>query len=184
MPKNDVEIAFDGGPDFMTRLQSLATTKDNAQKALEALNLGHDAVAALASAKEQLRSASETKVEADKYAATTRADADAYAAKVRADADAVLAAAESTRQGAIAVEKETKTHRDTLASATVEAKQTQAIAEQTVSEYTCKQQELDAKTAKFKTAMLELKRDLGSDGDKLLVPPFTQGELQALEQVQ
>ena len=56
----------------------------------------------------------------------------------------------------------------------------QAVAEQTVAEYTRKQAELDAKTAKFKSGMLELKRDLGSHADELVVPPFTEGELRAL----
>ena len=75
--KHDFEIAFDGGgADFRARLQSLATAKDNAEKALAALNLGHDAVAALDSAKKELRNASEARAEADKYAAATRADAD------------------------------------------------------------------------------------------------------------
>jgi hypothetical protein len=62
-----------------------------------------------------------------------------------------------------------------------EVKQNKADLERLIAENAEKQRALDAKTAKFKTATLELKRDLGSDGDKLSVPPFTEGELPALE---
>ena len=65
-----------------------------------------------------------------------------------------------------------------------EAKQNRAEAERLIAENTEKQRALDARTAKFKSGLLELRRELGSDGDKLSVPPFTEGELQALEHAQ
>lgn len=53
-PSSDMEVAADGGPGFMERLQSLAEVKNAADRAVREMRLGEAAQAALAKA-EQLK---------------------------------------------------------------------------------------------------------------------------------
>src|SRR5262245_37973020 len=96
----DADRAARGGLEYQTRLDALTKAKDRAEKALEQLALGKDAVAMHAEAKthrDQARSAeaaandhaTRVREEADAYAASVRREADEYAARVRAHADAV-----------------------------------------------------------------------------------------------
>ena len=95
-------------------------------------------------------------------------DADKYAARLREEIHVAKSHAEEAKQSALTVQ--------------AEAKLNKAEAERLIAENTEKQQALDARTAKFKSGLLELQREFGDDGHKLSVPPFTEGELQALEQ--
>ena len=95
-----------------------------------------------------------------------RQDADKYAARLHEEIDVAKSHAEEAKLSAL--------------TAQAEAKQNKAEAEKLIAENTDKQQALDARTAKFKSGLLELKREFGDDGDELVVPAFTDGELQAL----
>jgi hypothetical protein len=176
-PISDLDLAELGGDNFFERLKVLAKVKEDAAKALAELKLGEDIVALHQNAERTLRAAENAKADADAYSAKVRREADDYVTVVRQDADnyaaeidAAKAQVEEAKQCALAAE--------------AEVKQNKAELERLIAENIEKQRALDAKTAKFKSGLLELKREFSSDGDidKLSVPPFTEGELQALEQ--
>jgi septal ring factor EnvC (AmiA/AmiB activator) len=91
-----------------------------------------------------------------------RQDADKYAARLHEEIDVAKSHAEAAKQSALTEQ--------------AEVKQNKADLERLIAENTEKQRALDARTAKFKSGLLELKRD----GHELSVPPFTEGELRAL----
>jgi hypothetical protein len=184
----ELDIALEGGPDFINRLKTLAAAKDEAAQAYARLQIGSDVIAARDDAERTLRLAENAKAdadaakadaeaysakvrrEADDYSAAVRQDADKYAARLREEIHVAKSHAEEAKQSALTVQ--------------AEAKQNKAEAERLIAENTEKQQALDARTAKFKSGLLELQREFGDDGHKLSVPPLTEGELQALERVQ
>jgi DNA repair exonuclease SbcCD ATPase subunit len=173
--------ALEGGPDFINRLKTLAAAKDEAAQAYARLKIGSDVLAAredaeeqLRRAEEQLRRAEETKTAADEYSEKARKEADDYVAAVRQDADKYAARLHEEIDVAKSHAEEAK-----LSALTeqAEAKQNKAEAEKLIAENIDKQQALEARTAKFKSGLLELKREFGDD--ELVVPPFTEGELRA-----
>ena len=180
-PISDLDLAELGGDNFFERLKVLAKVKEDAANALAALKLGEDIVALHQNAERTLRAAENAKADADAYSAKVRREADDYGAAVRQEADKYAARLREEIDVAKAQVEEAKQCALTVQA---EVKQNKADLERLIAENTEKQRALDAKTAKFKNGLLELKREFGSDGDKLSVPPFTAGALRALEQVQ
>ena len=93
-PPRELDIALEGGPDFINRLKTLAAAKDEAAQAYARLKIGSGVIAAredaeeqLRRAEEQLRRAEETKAAADEYSERARKEADGYVTVVRQDAD-------------------------------------------------------------------------------------------------
>ena len=121
-PSTDMEVAADGGPGFMERLQSLAEVKNAADRSLRELKLGEAAKSALAKAEqlkgdaaealakvEQMKKAAEdalVKAGQDVFDATRKVEEArerakaiiAEAAARSADADQRLVAAEQAEQ--------------------------------------------------------------------------------------
>ena len=176
-PISDLDLAELGGDDFFERLKVLAKAKDDLAKALAELKLGENVVALHEDAERTLRVAENAKADAEAYSAKVRREADDYATGARQDADHYAARLREEIDAAKAEVEEAK--RCTL-TVQAEVKQSKTEAERLIAEYTDKHRRHDAKTAKFKSAMLELKRDLGGDGEKLSAPAFTEGELQAI----
>ena len=177
-PPRDLDVAPEGGPDFFSRLKMIAAAKDEAAQAYARLKIGNDVIAARADAEEQLRRAEEqlrraeeTKAAADEYSERARKEADGYVTVVRQDADKYPARLREEIDVAKAQVEETKQRALTEQA---EVKQNKAELERLIAENTEKQRALDAKTAKFKSGLLELKREFGSDGDELSVPPLTE----------
>jgi DNA repair exonuclease SbcCD ATPase subunit len=180
----ELDVALEGGPDFINRLKTLAAAKDEAAQAYARLKIGNDVLAAredaeeqLRRAEEQLRRAEETKTAADEYSEKARKEADAYVTVVRRDAETYAARLHEEIDVAKSHAEEAKL---SALTAQAHANQNKAEAEKLIAENIDKQQALDARTAKFKSGLLELKREFGDDGDELVVPPFTEGELRAL----
>jgi DNA repair exonuclease SbcCD ATPase subunit len=179
--------ALEGGPDFINRLKTLAAAKDEAAQAYARLKIGSDVLAAredaeerLRRAEEQLRRAEETKTAADEYSEKARKEADDYVAAVRQDADKYAARLHEEIDVAKSHAEEAK---QSAATEHAEAKQSRADLQRLIAENAEKQRALDARTAKFKSGVLELKREFERDygsADGLSVPPFTEGELSAL----
>jgi hypothetical protein len=186
-PPRDLDVALEGGPDFTNRLKTLAAAKDEAAQAYARLKIGSDVIAAREDAERTLRLAENAKADAD----AAKADADAYSAKVRREADDYGAAVRQDADKYAARLREeidvAKSHaeeaKQCALTAQAHANQNKAEAEKLIAENIDKQRALDARTAKFKSGLLELRREFGSDGDELSVPPFTEGELRALGEI-
>jgi DNA repair exonuclease SbcCD ATPase subunit len=184
----ELDIALEGGPDFINRLKTLAAAKDEAAQAYARLKIGSDVLAAredaeeqLRRAEEQLRRAEETKAAADEYSERARKEADGYVTGVRQDAETYAA---RLREEIDVAKSHAEEAKQCALTAQAEVNQNKAELQRLIAENTEKQRALDAKTAKFKSGLLELQREFGDDGHKLSVPPFTEGELRALGQVQ
>jgi hypothetical protein len=72
-PSTDMEVAADGGPGFMERLQSLAEVKNAADRAVKELQLGEAAKSALAKAEQLKGDAADALAKAEQMKAAAEA---------------------------------------------------------------------------------------------------------------
>ena len=100
-PSTDMEVAADGGPGFMERLQSLAEVKNAADRAVKELQLGEAAKSALAKAEQLKGDAADALAKAEQMKAAAEdayikaghdlADATEKVEKAREQARAIIA---------------------------------------------------------------------------------------------
>lgn len=114
----DLNAIYQGGANFLARMQAMATMRDDAEAALAQLKLGNDLKAAAADAKAKQAAAAQALTDARDVLTKARADAAALVSGAQGQVSAIIADANAQSASVGAAAQQTKAVADAYAAST------------------------------------------------------------------